>query len=52
MAKQSEEIEKKVFQAFLCAPSFRKEIIDLGNPGKYCSKYIFLREAIIVIDQL
>ena len=48
MAKQSEQIEKKVFQAFLCAPSFRKEILDLGNPGKYSSKYMFLYEAIFV----
>ena len=33
MAKQSERIEKKVFQQFLCAPSFKKEIMDLGNKG-------------------
>ena len=33
MAKSSEVIEKKVFQSFLCAPSFKKEIIDLGNKG-------------------
>ena len=34
MAKQSERIEKKVFQQFLCAPSFKKEIMDLGNKGQ------------------
>ena len=33
MAKSSEVIEKKVFQSFLCAPSFKKEIMDLGNKG-------------------
>ena len=41
MAKQSDKIEKKIFQAFLCAPSFKKEIMDLGNAGKYVDEIYF-----------
>ena len=34
MAKQSEVIGPKRFQNFLCAPSYKKQIVDAGNPGK------------------
>ena len=34
MAKQSEVISPKRFQNFLCAPSYKKQIVDAGNPGK------------------
>ena len=40
MAKSSEVIEKKVFQSFLCAPSFKKEIMDLGNKGNLTIQYV------------
>ena len=40
MAKSSEVIEKKVFQSFLCAPSFKKEIMDLGNKGNFTIQYV------------
>ena len=40
MAKSSEVIEKKVFQSFLCAPSFKKEIMDLGNKGNLAIQYV------------
>lgn len=33
MAKQSEVISPKRFQNFLCAPSYKKQIVDAGNPG-------------------
>ena len=33
MAKQSEVISPKRFQNFLCAPSYKKEISEAGNPG-------------------
>ena len=33
MAKQSERLSTKRYQNFLCAPSYKKQIADAGNPG-------------------
>ena len=35
MAKQSEVIEEKRYHQLLCAPSFKKEIQDLGNKSEF-----------------
>ena len=35
MARRDEILEKKRTQAFLCAPSYKREIEELGNPGFY-----------------
>jgi hypothetical protein len=35
MARRDEVLDKKRTQAFLCAPSYKREIEDLGNQGKF-----------------
>jgi hypothetical protein len=37
MARRDEILEKKRTQSFLCAPSYKREIEELGNPGKTSS---------------
>lgn len=34
MAKQKEKLSEKRYQNLMCAPSYRKEILDLGNEGR------------------
>ncbi len=40
MARRDEILEKKRTQSFLCAPSYKREIEDLGNPG-YRQFFVF-----------